>query len=658
MTTYARRTLPQPRVATRPATKHRPALDGVRALAILLVMTFHGLDQQPKGGFFSVDVFFVLSGYLIAGLLFQEHRTWGSLDLAGFYVRRARRLLPGLVAVVIGITLICPLVVDQTAKSTLRSDGLSTIFYFANWHFISSDQSYFQQFGDPSPFRQMWTLAIEEQFYIVLPITMLVLLRLTRRHRHRLAWIFVGLAGLSALWMAHLFTPGQDPSRMYYGTDCRAQDLLLGSALAVWMAGADRRRLARSPRAVNAVGIGACLAMAAFFLLVGDGNPFTYRGGFFVFVLATCAVIAVVEIDQRGVVARAFGYRPFAWVGKISYGLYLWHWPVFVMISTRHTGLTGAPLFVTRFAVSFALGALSFHLLEEPIRRYGIKRWCGRTAGIISGYAVLPLTALLVLASTSTVHANPLIGASAGSGWDTDTGDVHAAERVLIVGDSVGFSIGYNFPQKTYPGVAVTGHVLIGCGTAYQYLVVNGHPQSGPNKKCAGQFDQWGTYVDQTNAQVVIWSMGGWDVLDHKIDGRILKERSPAYARYFRGRLEQGLKALGPDVQLVIPNIPCYHQPKYVVQGQNIATDRNDPKRGAALNKILRGFAHAHPDRVHLVDVASRLCPGGEFTEKLHGVRVREDGVHYTAAGAKLFWKWVMPTIDRVTDDNSGGSTR
>ncbi len=662
MTTYASaRSAAHRTAATTPTKKHRPALDGVRALAIVLVMTFHGLDQQPAGGFYSVDVFFVLSGYLITGLLFQEDRKWGNLDLASFYVRRARRLLPALAAVVIGITLICPLVVDQTAKATMRSDGLATIFYFANWHFITTDQSYFQQFGDPSPYRQMWTLAIEEQFYIVLPVTMLILLRLTRRHRRALAWIFFGMAAASALWMAHLFTPGQDPSRMYYGTDCRAQDLLLGSALAVWMATANRRRLTRNLRRVNVIGLAACAVMVAFFLFVSDGNLLTYHGGFFLFVLATCVVIAVVELDQDGIVATIFGYRPFAWVGKISYGLYLWHWPVFVMVSPQHTDLSGVPLFVVRFALSFALGTTSFYLLEEPIRRYGVKRWFGRTVGIISGYAVLPLTAVVVLAGTASVQANPLIDAKAGTGWDTDTGDVHAHQRVLVVGDSVGFSIGFNFPQKKYPDVAVTGHVIIGCGTAYQDLVVNGVPQSGgPNPDCKDPFRHWGTYVQQTRAKVVIWSLGGWDVFDHRIDGKILKEQSPAYARYFRGQLEKGLKALGPHVQVVIPNVPCYHQPKYVVDGQNMAPDRNDPARAKALNAILRGFASAH-SRVHLFDVASHVCPGGNFTEKLHGVKVRDDGVHYTADGAKLFWKWIMPTLDKVTgqDERVGhGSTR
>lgn len=648
-------------ISTRPApaarrtrsavAAHRPALDGIRALAILLVMAFHGLNDQPRGGFFSVDVFFVLSGYLIAGLLMSEYRAWGNLDLVRFYVRRARRLLPGLVATVIGITLICPLVVDDNALATMRSDGLATLFYVANWHFIETGQSYFGQFGDPSPYRQMWTLAIEEQFYIVLPVTMLIVLRLTRRRPSWRPWVFAGLAAASALWTAHLFVPGQDPSRMYYGTDCRAQDLLLGSALAIWMARADTRRLGTHRGRLGILGAAGCLAMTAFFVLVGDHDAFTYRGGFLLFVLATCAVIASIELDQRGPVARLFGLRPFPWVGKISYGLYLWHWPVFVMISPAHTALHGFTLLVVRFAVSFALGTASFYLLEEPIHRYGLKRWFGRTIGTASGWTVLPLTAVLVLFATSSVHAGPLATATAGTTWDSATGNTHARDRVLIVGDSVGFSIGYNFPKHRYPHAAVTGHVRIGCGTAVQDLVVNGTPQSSSNAECAHPFSGWGAFVRQSRAQVVLWSLGGWDVFDHVIDGKIVKEESPAYARYFRGRLDAGLKALGGQVQVLIPNVPCYHQPSYVVDGQDIAPTRNDPKRAAALNHILRAFAAAHPKRVHIFDVASHVCPGGKFTPRLDGVKVREDGVHYTAAGAKLFWAWIMPTVDRLAGD-------
>ncbi|TWP33316.1 acyltransferase family protein [Leekyejoonella antrihumi] len=654
MTTYANRPLTHRQASSRPVKKHRPALDGVRALAILLVMVFHGTNSLPQGGFYSVDVFFVLSGYLIAGLLLKEHRKWGSLDLTSFYIRRARRLLPALVAVVIGITLICPLVVDQTAMSTMRSDGLATLFYYANWHFISTDQSYFQAFGDPSPYRQMWTLAIEEQFYIVLPLTMRFLLRVTARNRRALPWILFALAAISALWMAHLFTPGQDPSRMYYGTDCRAQDLLLGSALAVWISMADRRRLTRDLRKVTAVGVAGALTMVAFFLFISDSNPFTYRGGFFVFVLATCAVIAVVELDQDGPVAKLFGYRPLAWVGKISYGLYLWHWPIFVMISPAHTSLSGIPLFVVRFAVSFALGTVSFYLLEEPIRRHGLKRWFGRTVGIISGYAVLPLTAILVLVATSSVQANPLINAKTGTTADTGNSDTQAKQRVLIVGDSVGFSVGLNFPGHDYPNTAMTGHTMLGCGTAVQYLAFNGKPQpGGANQECNDPFQNWSAYVKQTKAQAVVWSLGGWDVFDHVINGKVMKEQSPAYATYFRSRLEQGLKLLGPNVQVVIPNVPCYNQPQYVVGGENLAPSRNSPQRAAALNKILAGFASAHPHQVHIFNVAEHVCPGGKFTENLDGVKVRDDGVHYTTAGAKLFWKWIMPTLNQVTGEDA-----
>ncbi|TWE07865.1 peptidoglycan/LPS O-acetylase OafA/YrhL [Rudaeicoccus suwonensis] len=619
-------------------------------------MVFHATNSQPKGGFFAVDVFFALSGYLIAGLLIAESRAWGSIDLANFYVRRARRLLPGLVLAIVGITLICPRVLDSIAVATMKGDAISTVFYYANWHFIDTGQSYFAQFGDASPYRQMWTLAIEEQFYFVLPALMIALLAITRGNRRLIAGALCGLAVLSAIWMWLLYTPGTDPSRVYYGSDTRAQDLFLGSTLAVVVSLLPMKRLREYASRFTALGVVALVAMFVFFFGVGEYADFTYRGGFFVFVLATCALITSVEVQQNGPVARLLGYRPWSWIGKISYGLYLWHWPIFVMLTPGRTGLSGPVLFVVRFALSFAAGAASYYLVEQPIRMRGLKNVLGRSGSLITGFIILPLTAVATIVFTPSVSANPLLTAKSGSEQQTAATNASAAMRVLIVGDSVGFSIGYAFPQASYPNVSVAGDVIIGCGTAEQHLVVNGvpQPQSSSDTSCDNVFGKWAADVKANRANVVIWSLGGWDVYDHVIDGKIVKEESPQYAAYFRSRLEMGLQQLGPNVQVVIPNVPCYHYTSYVVDGQDMAPDRNDPARAAALNKILAGFAAAHPRQVHIFDVAADVCPGGKYVNSLDGVKqVRMDGVHYTVQGAALFWKWIMPTLERVTGDSA-----
>ena len=632
--------------AERPVRNHRPALDGIRALAIVLVMIYHATSQQPRGGFFSVDVFFVLSGYLIAGLLIKEDWTWGSIDLVAFYVRRARRLLPGLIVAVIAIAAICPRVLSDEAVASMRGDGLATIFYVANWRFIATGDSYFAQFGDPSPYRHMWTLAIEEQFYLILPMLLIGLIALTRANLRYITGALVGLAVLSALWMWTLYVPGEDPSRVYYGTDTRAQDLLLGSALACGMTLISKRAAAKRARLMTIIGGIGFGVMVGWFLTFAEYDSFTYGGGFFVFVLGTCALIASVELNQDGPFARLFGFEPWAWIGKISYGLYLYHWPVFLLM--KHTGLTGPVLFVTEFAISFALGALSFYALEQPIRRRGLKPLIGRKAAISVGWLCLPVTAALTLALTPAVTPNLIVQAKPGQGSNLGTVNPDASLKVLVLGDSVGFSLGYAFDQKAWPGVQVTGDVIFGCGTAEQHIAVNGVDQKPDASQCQDVFGKWPADVASKQPNVVLWSLGGWEVFDHVVDGKILKVGSPEYASYLTSRLNLGLSKLG-STNVVIPNLACYSQPSYVVNGQDVAPNRNDPARATAVNKILDAFAAEHPKQVHIFDVASKLCPDGTPKVKVDGVQVRSDGVHYTIEGARLFWTWIMPTLEKVT---------
>ncbi|MBO1767679.1 acyltransferase family protein [Allobranchiibius sp. GilTou38] len=647
MTTLAAKEAAHKRAANTPKKKHRPALDGVRALAIVLVMIFHATDNLPMGGFYSVDVFFVLSGYLIAGLLISENRKWGSINLVSFYVRRARRLLPGLVLAVVGITVICPYVLDRYARATMRSDGIATVFYYANWHFISEGESYFQQYGDPSPYRHMWTLAIEEQFYFVLPALMIALIAMTRGNRRRITQILVGLSVLSAVWMAWLYKPDADPSRIYYGTDCRAQSLLLGSALAVYLSYAPRRRLTRNYRRLTAIGATGMVVMAAFFLFVSYQNDFTWRGGFFVFVLATLAVIAVVELDQEGPIAAIFGFRSFAWIGKISYGLYLWHWPIFVMLTPKRVGFGGPGLFLLRFVLSFAAGAASFYLVENPIRVNGLRKWIGTLGGTLSGVLVLPLTALAVIFTTSAASGNPLVDGQTGKSYGVGGMDVNKPVRVLVLGDSVGISLEFSFPQSAFPQVGLDGNAVFGCGLMPQQLAIYGKKQTAKAApECANLYPGWKSHLQRDKDPVVVLSVGGWEVFDHVTPtGSIVKAGTPAYAAYLLSYLNKALAQIGPNSKVVIPNVPCYDWTSSVVAGVDIAPIRNAAYRGKAVNAVLATFARQHPSQVRIADVASKLCPGGKPRDVIDGVKVRLDGVHYTVAGGKLVWGWLMPTI-------------
>lgn len=630
--------------------RYRPALDGVRAVAVLAVMFFHMPWSWARGGFLGVDVFFVLSGYLITGLLLLERERTGRVDLRRFYLRRARRLLPALLLVTTFVVLLAPRVLDESARGSLRVDAVAALLYVTNWRFIFQGQSYFAAFGDPTPFQHMWSLAIEEQFYLFLPLLLLVLVRLCRGRRSVIATSFAVLAVLSALLCAVVFDP-QEPSRAYYGTDTRVQELFVGSVLAVFLPVVARALRSRG-RILDGLGWVGAAAVIWCLHSVSDGSPAPYRGGFLAFAVTVAVVLTAIEVRPGAALARALASHPMRWIGEISYGLYLWHWPIFVFTSPRHLDLDPVALTIVRFGGTFLVAWLSHRLVERPIRNGALRRAWGTRRAVLVGALVPAGVLAMTLVLTPSPAGSSLPTARAGEQVDAGGSlDQSADQRIMLVGDSVAFALGYHFPREEFPGSDAAGPVRIGCGTAVQWLVVNGERESTENTDCRNQFDSWRSERQRLDPTVVVWILGAWEVYDHYVDGAILRATSPEYRAHLVERLEEGLEALGPDVPVVIPLVPCYNaQEGFVVEGQDIAADRNDPKSAASVNEALRTFAARHPDRVHVADTGAWLCPGGvERTTDAAGRALRQDGVHYTPDGVRAFWQWLMPQLTSIT---------
>jgi peptidoglycan/LPS O-acetylase OafA/YrhL len=360
--------------STRPDTRfsHRPPLDGLRGLAVAGVVAFHLGYVWAPGGFLGVDVFFVLSGYLITSLLLTEHARTGRIDLRRFWTRRARRLLPALVLVLSAIVLLVPASTAPAERGMIRDDGLATLVYGANWRFAATGEAYFAQFPDPSPLRHMWSLAVEEQFYLFWPLIVLALVALARR-RSALPLLVTCAAGVvaSSLTLALLYRPGADPSRAYYGTDSRAHELLAGALLATVL-----RRFAGRPgaaaRAARWIGpLSAGLLVLCLATLDSHAAPY-YRGGSLAVAAAVAGMILAVEWGPGSGLSRLLSLRPLRYVGRLSYGLYLWHWPVLIWLAPAGYENASVARDVARLAVTFALAVASFHLVEEPIRRHGL----------------------------------------------------------------------------------------------------------------------------------------------------------------------------------------------------------------------------------------------------------------------------------------------
>ena len=370
---------------------HLRGMDGLRAVAVIAVVVYHAGLGGLSGGFLGVEVFFVISGFLITALLLAEHRTTGRIDPVAFWLRRGRRLLPALFFLLASTLAFATFVVpDEVAR--LRADAIAAVAYVTNWHLIAGDQSYFESIGRPSLFIHLWSLAIEEQFYLVWPLVLGMVLLAGRRVA--LAATLLGAAG-SAVWMALQFDPAGDPSRVYYGTDTRLTGLLLGAALAfVWVPpvsilpspapGMSRRKrrkvLARVADAghwgsaklgwaLDVVGVAALAGLAIFFVAADAFEPFLYQGGLALLALITAALIAA-AVHPRAHVGRLLDLAPLRWVGTRSYSIYLWHWPIFALTRPElDLPLDAAAALVLRVALTALAAEVSYRVVETPIRR-------------------------------------------------------------------------------------------------------------------------------------------------------------------------------------------------------------------------------------------------------------------------------------------------
>ena len=409
-----------------------PGLDGLRALAIFGVLLYHaGIDWLP-GGFLGVDVFFVISGFLITSLILEEYDRSGRIDFKRFYLGRARRLLPAVVVLLIAIG-IAVLFVYQDALSVFRQDALATIFYVNNWWYVLVDQSYFESMGRPPLLKHLWSLSVEEQFYLIWPVVALLLVRSGGRPLVRRIALLLAVA--STVWMAVIairngYPVDADPSRAYFGTDSHSMGLLVGAALAtVWRPGRLSTHIPRGTQAiVTGTGIIALAAVIAFYLFVGEFTPWLYRGGFLALAFFTTVLIAAVT-HPASVLGPALGVGVLRYLGRRSYGIYLWHWPIFMVTRPGIDVPWSEPVaFAVRLALTLGVAELSYRLVEMPIRRGALGRaWQAFRSGSKTGLRAM---GTLVAAGLVTVLAGTVaiaLVANPGTGRDAVAPDVAEA---------------------------------------------------------------------------------------------------------------------------------------------------------------------------------------------------------------------------------------
>ncbi len=451
--------------APTPSLGYLPALDGIRAIAVLAVMIFHSAVPWLPGGFLGVDVFFVLSGFLITSLLLQEVERTGGIDFKRFYLRRIRRLVPAFLAVIL-VTALLVLLFAQDSAAKYREDVMASLLYVNNWWNIFGDQSYFEAIGRPPMLQHLWSLAVEEQFYLIWPAVLLFVFHRRLRdgvRRVALIGVFASTA-LMAILSILMSMPGEnDPSRLYFGTDTHAMTILAGAALAtVWRPRSLPRKLAPAPTMVlTGIGAAALALMAWFFINVTDDSAALYRGGFLIFA-GVCVVVIAVATHPAIAASRVLAVAPLIYIGKRSYGLYLWHWPIFNILRPGiDIGLTGIPALILQFGLTFGAAELSYRYLEMPVRNGDVGRiwqqWKVQGVAIKRALIAAAVSLVVILGLAVGVSAIPAVDSTTYLNGATEVGAGSLEDEVQTVADKNGESKAVKAPedpQMTAPIVA------------------------------------------------------------------------------------------------------------------------------------------------------------------------------------------------------------
>jgi peptidoglycan/LPS O-acetylase OafA/YrhL len=625
--------------------RYLPGLDGLRALAVLSVLLFHGQWSWASGGFLGVSLFFTISGFLIASLLVIERDRAGRIDLAGFWTRRARRLLPGAYTT-IALTWVASLVVDLGSRAALRRDATASMFYVANWRFIAEGAHYGGLFRAPSPFLQFWSLAIEEQFYLVVAPVFVLAFVLSKRWRSLLV---VPLCAVAALYFASLATP----ARAYFGTFARFPELLAGVVLAlavgrrVFAGGAD----IRSVRVRSAINLASVIGLAVYAVLVNRARSAETlaEGGWLPAVaVANAAIVAGVSFEW-GILRRCFAIRPLPAIGRLSYSLYLVHWPLFLVLTEARLGFGGPALFATRIASSFAVAALMFRFIEAPARR-GLRT--PRAAVRVLAPAAIVLLVCLVLTSALGGNEAPSFAATRREFETLQRSAPPARVTAALLGDSTALMTGWGLQ----PWGGETGRLAFGAGvTEFGCGIgrVGQRDYQGGIDDVPSRCDWQRTWTAALDAaptvDAAVVQVGPWDVTDRRLPGDThwRAPGDPVYDAYLLNEMRSAMDLLeargirvawltSPHIELGRLDVPPPREPY----------PASEPARMDRFNALLREAA-AGRRNVTIVDLQRHLAslPGGELDPAL-----RPDGVHFTKDSSRQVANWLGPAIVEALD--------
>ena len=669
---------PSAATTTRPkATKrvaHMPALDGMRGLFVIIgPLAYHFAPYWIPGGILGIDLFFVLSSFLIVTILLNEHERTDAIDVGSYASRRVRRLLPALIATFVVCSFVTAFILDASKVPKWTGGITAAMSYVANWREIFAGTNYFDssQYSNPQPFRHVWSFAIEEQFYLFAPFFIIICLKwLSKRW---LAILSIGGAIASAIWMAVIYD-AKDPttlSRAYYGTDTRAFALLLGIAMAVICHDYGPPRTKVGHWLTQFMGLISTVVFLYLMLTVSEKTSWMFEyGGFF--------LVAVLSVFMTRAVAMPSGWlhwvyqnRFLMWAGRLGFGLYLYHWLVFIAVDSNTApdkpGFNSARDMILGFGLTFLLAWASYRWIEKPFikgRWPGWKLTAGLAGGIIVSLALL-LYANTVSTSKTTSIANAVPGGgtlniSMGQGKQCVTPPGSNPVRVLVVGDSVMAQLTAALRDwcADNPGqIEVLSEAHIGCGTTRGGEKRYEEGTGSMGDVCATWADpvdpaivadpevvSWVTAVDLYKPDVVLGMGSAWDTIDRKVPqlGDVwYQPGDPPYDAYITSEYQQALHILSSTgatiAWMVSPHLD--RQSAF-----------NTPDRITRLNQIVLPMVQALPRQV-IIDYQTYLGPTGGPQDK----DTRVDGVHLRPDRLRTVADWLAPQLvaaNSVTSTN------
>ena len=629
-----------------PRITYITGLDGLRGLAIAAAVVFH--TGHLIGGYLAVDLFFVLSGYLITALLLTETTSTGSVDLMRFWGRRARRLLPALAIMLVGVAAYARFAASPEELHGIRWDGIATMLYVANWRDIFARSDYWALFTAPSPLQHTWSLAIEEQFYALWPLVVVGACWLAARRKDRnggtataapTVLVVTVLGSIASLASQVYWQHSQGWNRVYYGTDTRAFALLAGAAVSSTIVWRGQIPSGRPRKVLEIAGIigGGFLALAWF--TFSGSSSIVQHGGLPLCTIAAVCLVTAVSHPQPGILARVTSFTPFRRLGVISYGMYLYHWPIMVWLSPHRFQMPGTVRFALQVGITLVVSVLSYHLIEQPIR-HGPK-WTGARAATVSFGCFAVVTALVVASTTTSALTGTDTSAKALEKAAAATKHFHGT-TLMVIGDSVGFNLARDgFAElTTKPESRTVNAAIPGCQYPPAPLVIG---WTGKATKPTGRVTcnrNWFSTAQAYRPTFVLYVRSSTEPFRILIDGQYASPCTTLYQRTYRSLLEADIARFAKTgaTTVLVTALP-------IVRSSSMSdlAFHAEVRSTTCGNTALRAVAKADPTHTKLVDLEAEFCPTvSTCRNEWQGVELRADRTHYEGKSARIVASWIL----------------